>query len=24
VREGEGANVKWARLDPHHGYKLSF
>ncbi|APW39893.1 UDP-3-O-[3-hydroxymyristoyl] N-acetylglucosamine deacetylase [Rhodoferax koreense] len=24
VREGEGANVKWARLDPYHGYKLSF
>lgn len=24
VREGEGANAKWARLDPHHGYKLSF
>jgi UDP-3-O-[3-hydroxymyristoyl] N-acetylglucosamine deacetylase len=24
VREGEGANVKWARLDPHHGYKLNF
>jgi UDP-3-O-[3-hydroxymyristoyl] N-acetylglucosamine deacetylase len=24
VSEGEGANVKWARLDPHHGYKLSF
>jgi UDP-3-O-[3-hydroxymyristoyl] N-acetylglucosamine deacetylase len=24
VREGEGANVKSARLDPHHGYKLSF
>jgi UDP-3-O-[3-hydroxymyristoyl] N-acetylglucosamine deacetylase len=24
VREGEDANVKWARLDPHHGYKLSF
>ena len=24
VREGEAANVKWARLDPHHGYKLSF
>jgi len=24
VREGEGSNVKWARLDPHHGYKLSF
>jgi UDP-3-O-[3-hydroxymyristoyl] N-acetylglucosamine deacetylase len=24
VCEGEGANVKWARLDPHHGYKLSF
>ena len=24
VREGEGANEKWARLDPHHGYKLSF
>ena len=24
VREGDGANVKWARLDPHHGYKLSF
>jgi UDP-3-O-[3-hydroxymyristoyl] N-acetylglucosamine deacetylase len=24
VREGEGANMKWARLDPYHGYKLSF
>jgi UDP-3-O-[3-hydroxymyristoyl] N-acetylglucosamine deacetylase len=24
VRDGEGANEKWARLDPHHGYKLSF
>ena len=24
VREGEGAHVKWARLDPHQGYKLSF
>ena len=24
VREGEGTNVKWARLEPHHGYKLSF
>ena len=24
VREGEGGNEKWARLDPHHGYKLSF
>ncbi len=24
VREGEGANVKWARLEPHHGYKISF
>mgnify|MGYP002135755940 CR=1 FL=1 len=24
VRDGEGVNVKWARLDPHHGYKLSF
>jgi UDP-3-O-[3-hydroxymyristoyl] N-acetylglucosamine deacetylase len=24
VRDGEGANVKWARLDPYEGYKLSF
>jgi UDP-3-O-[3-hydroxymyristoyl] N-acetylglucosamine deacetylase len=24
VREGEGANEKWARLEPFHGYKLSF
>ena len=24
VREGEGANVKWVRLDPYEGYKLSF
>jgi UDP-3-O-[3-hydroxymyristoyl] N-acetylglucosamine deacetylase len=24
VREGEGASAKWARLDPYHGYKLSF
>lgn len=24
VREGEGRNLKWARLEPYHGYKLSF
>ncbi|MDH5707638.1 MAG: UDP-3-O-acyl-N-acetylglucosamine deacetylase [Hylemonella sp.] len=24
VREGEGDNVKWARLEPYHGYKLNF
>ncbi len=24
VTEGEGASLKWARLDPYHGYKLSF
>ena len=24
VRQGEGANVKWARLAPYHGYQLSF
>ena len=24
VREGDGANAKWARLDPYHGFKLSF
>lgn len=24
IREGEGRNLKWARLDPYHGYKLSF
>jgi len=24
VREGEGANEKWARLEPYHGFKLSF
>jgi UDP-3-O-[3-hydroxymyristoyl] N-acetylglucosamine deacetylase len=24
VREGEGANLKWARLDPYHGFKASF
>jgi len=24
VREGMGAGQKWARLDPYHGYKLSF
>jgi UDP-3-O-[3-hydroxymyristoyl] N-acetylglucosamine deacetylase len=24
VREGQGATEKWARLDPYHGYKLSF
>ena len=24
VRQGEGANVKWARLTPYEGYKLSF
>jgi UDP-3-O-[3-hydroxymyristoyl] N-acetylglucosamine deacetylase len=23
VREGEGASLKWARLEPFHGYKLS-
>ncbi|MBI5279506.1 MAG: UDP-3-O-acyl-N-acetylglucosamine deacetylase [Burkholderiales bacterium] len=23
-REGEGENLKWARLEPYHGYKLSF
>jgi UDP-3-O-[3-hydroxymyristoyl] N-acetylglucosamine deacetylase len=23
-REGEGAQLKWARLEPYHGYKLSF
>ncbi len=23
-REGEGATLKWARLDPFHGYKLAF
>jgi UDP-3-O-[3-hydroxymyristoyl] N-acetylglucosamine deacetylase len=23
-REGEGKQLKWARLDPFHGYKLSF
>jgi UDP-3-O-[3-hydroxymyristoyl] N-acetylglucosamine deacetylase len=24
VAEGEGENIKWARLEPFHGYKLSF
>ena len=24
VREGQGPSEKWARLDPYHGYKLSF
>ena len=24
VREGDGANIKWARLTPYEGYKLSF
>ena len=24
VQEGEGESSKWARLDPHHGYKLTF
>ena len=24
VREGEGPSLKWARLDPFHGFKLSF
>lgn len=24
VREGEGENLKWARLAPYHGYKLAF
>ena len=24
VQEGQGAAEKWARLEPHHGYRLSF
>jgi UDP-3-O-[3-hydroxymyristoyl] N-acetylglucosamine deacetylase len=24
VREGQGENLKWARLEPYHGYKLRF
>lgn len=24
VRQGEGAQLKWARLDPYHGFKLRF
>ena len=24
VREGEGASLKWARLEPYEGYKLAF
>jgi UDP-3-O-[3-hydroxymyristoyl] N-acetylglucosamine deacetylase len=24
VSEGEGQNIKWARLTPYHGYKLTF
>ena len=24
VREGDGATLKWARLAPHHGYRLAF
>jgi UDP-3-O-[3-hydroxymyristoyl] N-acetylglucosamine deacetylase len=24
IRQGEGGKVKWARLEPYHGYQLSF
>jgi UDP-3-O-[3-hydroxymyristoyl] N-acetylglucosamine deacetylase len=24
VREGEGVSLKWARLEPYHGYRLKF
>ncbi len=24
IREGEGNSLKWARLEPYHGYKLAF
>jgi UDP-3-O-[3-hydroxymyristoyl] N-acetylglucosamine deacetylase len=24
VREGEGRSLRWARLEPYHGYKLTF
>ena len=24
LREGDGASLKWARLEPHHGFVLSF
>jgi UDP-3-O-[3-hydroxymyristoyl] N-acetylglucosamine deacetylase len=24
VREGEGASLKWARLEPYHGFRLAF
>jgi len=24
IREGEGSTLKWARLEPFHGYRLSF
>jgi UDP-3-O-[3-hydroxymyristoyl] N-acetylglucosamine deacetylase len=24
IREGEGPSLKWARLEPYHGYKLTF
>jgi UDP-3-O-[3-hydroxymyristoyl] N-acetylglucosamine deacetylase len=24
IREGEGSSLKWARLEPFHGYKLAF
>jgi UDP-3-O-[3-hydroxymyristoyl] N-acetylglucosamine deacetylase len=24
IREGEGKSLRWARLEPHHGYKLTF
>jgi UDP-3-O-[3-hydroxymyristoyl] N-acetylglucosamine deacetylase len=24
IRDGEGAQVRWARLEPYHGYRLSF
>ncbi len=24
IREGEGPSLKWARLEPYHGYKISF
>jgi UDP-3-O-[3-hydroxymyristoyl] N-acetylglucosamine deacetylase len=24
IREGEGRGLKWAKLEPHHGYRLNF
>ena len=24
IRDGEGSTVRWARLEPYHGYRLSF